>query len=368
MRDANCSSIKFRDRARLFEPPVCDVSSRGTHMTKCWSTLVAARIRLLDQPALSRRLILSGLAGALAFPQALAAQTTGKLPRVGYVQADSPFSVPMREAFLAGLRELGWVDGQNVALDWRRRDDEMAELVRLNVDVLVLSNPYRVRAGLKLTRTIPIVANDFESDPVAAGFVKSLARPGGNVTGIWVDLPELAGKQLQFLTEAVPRVRRVAIIWDDRIGGLQFTATEAAARTVGVTVHSAPLREPREVENMIAAVLPARPQAALLLTSPVVFRVQGRLAALLLERRLGTICGFTSFPDNGGLLSYGPNQPAINRQMASYVDRILKGARAGDLPVERPAKFELRVNARTAKVLGLTLPPSLLARADEVLQ
>lgn len=322
---------------------------------------------MLDRPALSRRLVLGGLAGAVAFPRALAAQTTGKLPRVGYVQPDNPFSVPLREAFLAGLRELGWVDGQNIALG-RRRDDEIAELVRLNVDVLVLPNPYRIRAGLKLTGTIPIVANDFESDPVAAGFIKSLARPGGNVTGIWVDLPELAGKQLQLLTEAVPGVRRVAIIWDDRIAGLQFTATEAAARALGVTVHSAPLREPHEVENVLAGVLPARPQAALLLTSPVLSRVQGRLAALLLERRLAAICGFTSFPDSGGLLSYGPNQPAIFRQMASYVDRILKGARAGELPVQRPAKFELRVNARTAKALGLTLPPPLLVRADEVLQ
>ena len=325
-------------------------------------------MRRLDPPAFSRRVILGGLAGALFFPQAPASQTAGKLPRVGYLQADNPFTVPLREAFLAGLRELGWVDGQNIALDWRRRDDEIAELVRLNVDVLVLPNPYRIRAGLKLTRTIPIVANDLESDPVAAGFIKSLARPGGNVTGIWVDLPELAGKQLQLLTEAVPGLRRVAIIWDDRIAGLQFTAAEAAARALGVTVHSARLREPREVENVLAGVLPARPQAALLLTSPVIFRVQGRLAELLLERRLGAICGFTSFPDSGGLLSYGPNQPAIYRQMASYVDRILKGARPGELPVERPTKFQLRINARTAKALRLTLPPSLLARADEVLQ
>ena len=325
-------------------------------------------MRRLDRPALSRRFILGGLASALAFPRVPAAQTAGKLRRVGYVQADNPFSAPLREAFLAGLRELGWVDGQNIALDWRRRDDEIAELVRLNVDVLVLPNPYRIRAGLKLTMTIPIVTNDLESDPVAAGFIKSLSRPGGNVTGIWVDLPELAGKQLQLLTEVVPGLRRAAIIWDDRVAGLQFTATEAAARALGVSVHSAPLREPREVENVLAGTLRARPHAAVLLTSPIIFRVQGRLAELLLEGRLGAICGFTSFPDSGGLLSYGPNQSAINRQMASYVDRILKGARPGDLPVERPATFELRVNGRTAKALGLTLSPSLLARADEVLQ
>src|SRR5262245_50770646 len=144
---------------------------------------MAAQVDALDRPAFSRRVLLSGLAGALSFPRAPAAQTAGKLPRVGVLQADTPFSVPLREAFGAGLRELGWVDGQNITLDWRRRDEEIAELVRLNVDVLILPNPYRIRAGLKLTRTIPIVTNDFESDPVAAGFIKSLARPGGNVTG-----------------------------------------------------------------------------------------------------------------------------------------------------------------------------------------
>ena len=326
------------------------------------------KLRRLDQPALSRRFILGVLASALYFPRAYATQTAGKLPRIGYVQADVSFSVPLREAFLTGLRELGWVDGQNIAIDWRSRDDEIADLVRLNVDVLVLPNPDRIRAGLKLTRMIPIVTNDLESDPVAAGFVKSLAHPGGNVTGIWVDVPELAGKQLQLLTEAMPGLRRIAIIWDDRVAGLQFAATEAAARALGVTVHSAPLREVREAEKVLAGVLPARPQGALLLTSPVVFRAQGRLAKLLLQRRLGAISGFTSFPDNGGLLSYGPNLPAIYRQMAGYVDRILKGARPGDLPVDRPAKFQLRVNARTAKVLGLTLPPSLVERVDEILE
>jgi putative ABC transport system substrate-binding protein len=327
------------------------------------------RVDPLDAFVTRRWAILGGLAAAAcAIPSLGHAQPTGPLPRVGFVQAEVASSGPLREAFFAGLRELGWVDGRNVTIDWRRRDGEIRDLVRLNPAVLVLPNPYRIEAGLRLTKTIPIVTVDLESDPVARGFIKGLARPGGNLTGIWMDVPEIAGKQLQLLKEAVPDLRRVAVVWDDRIAALQFGATEASARASGITLHSAPLRDEREIDAAVKRAVVNRPQAVLILTSPILLRAQTRLAQLALESRLPSMSGFSTFPDSGGLMAYGPDFPTIWRQAASYVDRILRGAKPGDLPVERPAKFELRINARTARSLGLALSPSLLARADEVLQ
>jgi putative ABC transport system substrate-binding protein len=315
-----------------------------------------------------RRFLLSSLAGALGTPFAAAAQQAGKLPRVGYVQAEIPSATPLREAFLTGLRERGWNDGRNVVIDWRRRDEEIADLVRLNVDVLVLPNPYRIEAGLKETKTIPIVTIDLESDPVAKGWLASLARPGGNLTGVWMDFPDIAGKQLQMLKEAVPAIQRVTVVWDDRIGALQFGATQAAARVFDIVARSAPIRHEREAEEVVRHALRAKSQAIVMLTSPIVLRAQRRIAELAAQHRLPTVSGFSTFPDDGGLLAYGPSFPAMWHQVGGYVDRILRGAKPGDLPVERPAKFELVINLKTAKALRLTIPPSLLARADQVIE
>jgi putative ABC transport system substrate-binding protein len=311
-----------------------------------------------------RTFIITSILGGGAASLGAAAQKAGKIPRVGYVQGDLTVAVPLREAFLAGLRERGWIDGQNMVLDWRKRDEEIADLVRLNVDVTVLPNPYRIEAGQKLTKSIPIVAVDLESDPVAKGFVTSLARPGGNLTGVWLDIPELAGKQPQLLKEAVPRLRKVAVVWDDRVAALQLAATEAAARVVNVAVQRAVLPHEDEVEDVVKRALLARPQAILMLTSPSVRRAQPRLAQLAIQHRLPTMSGFSTFPDDGGLMAYSPNFPAIFHQLAGYVDRILRGAKPGDLPVERPTKFELVINGRTAKALGLRIPPSVLGRAE----
>jgi putative tryptophan/tyrosine transport system substrate-binding protein len=266
------------------------------------------------------------------------------------------------------LRERGWSDGRNVAIDWRRRDEEIPELVRLNVDVLVLPNPYRIEAGLKQTKTIPIVGVDLESDPIARGFLKSLSRPGGNLTGVWMDIPDIVGKQLQMLKEAVPAVRRVAVVWDERVASLQFTATQTAARVLDMSVDSAVLRHESEADDVMKRALPASPQAIFLLTSPIVLRAQRRIGQLAVQHRLPSISGFSTFPADGGLMAYGPDFPAIFQQIAGYVDRILRGAKPGDLPVERPAKFELRINSKTAKALGLTIPQSLLLRADQVIE
>ena len=316
----------------------------------------------------TRRAFVAGSFALLGAPLAAQAQQTGKLPRVGFVRVELPFTAPQREAFLEGLRDRGWNDGRNVAIDWRGRDEEIPDLVRLNVDVMVLTNPYRIEAGLKQTRTIPIVTLDLESDPVGKGFIKSLSRPGGNVTGIWMDFPDIAGKHLQMLKEAVPALSRVAVIWDANVAGAQFAATQTAARVLNVVVQSAALRQEIEIEDIVKRALPARPQAILLLTSPIVLRAQGRIAQLAVQHRLPTVSGFSTFPEDRGLMAYGPDFPAMFRQLAGYVDRILRGAKPGDLPVERPTKFELRINAKTAQALGLTIPPSLLARADQVIE
>ncbi len=316
---------------------------------------------------MNRRAFLAVLA-MLAAPRVVAAQQARKVPRVGFVQAELAASAPLRDAFFEGMRERGWSDGRNVTIDWRRDDEEIADLVRLNVDVMVLPNPYRIAAGLKQTKTIPIVTVDLESDPVAKGFVRSLSRPGGNLTGIWMDFPDIAGKLLQMLKEAIPAVRRVAVVWDERVAGLQFAATRTTARVVDIAVESAALRQASEADDVVKRALAARPQAILMLTSPIVLQAQRRIAELAVQHRLPTVGGFSTFPDEGGLMAYGPNFPAIWHQLAGYVDRILRGAKPGDLPVERPTKFELVINLKTAKTLGLTIPPALLARADKVIE
>jgi putative ABC transport system substrate-binding protein len=308
-----------------------------------------------------RRTFFSLLSGAVASPFAARAQPTGK-PRIGTVYG------PDRDANIAMLRDLGWIDGQNVTIDGRWHDDEIEDLVRLKVDVLWLAGPIRLQIASRLTQTIPIVAQDLESDPIARGYAQSLARLGRNITGIFLDIPEIAGKQLQFLQDVVPDLRRVAVLWDDRIGDVPFRAMETAARREGISVQAAVVRDVSQIDSAIGRLVEGRPQALLALTSPVVYRTKGRIAELALLHRLPSISGFTTFPAFGGLMAYGPDFFGTYRQAAGYVDRILKGAKPGDLPIERPTKFQLTVNLKTAKALGLTVPPSVLLRADEVIE
>ena len=318
---------------------------------------------------LNRRAFVRGaISAGLALPVATEAQQSGNLPRVGYVQPDVPTAVLLRKVFLEGLRERGWSDGRNVAIDWRRRDEEIADLVRLKIDVLVLPSPYRIEAGLKQTTTIPIVTVDLESDPVAKGWLKSLARPGGNITGVWMDFPDIAGKQLQMLKEGVPAVRTVAVVWDERVASLQYAATQTAAQALDITVQSAALPHESAADDVVKRALPGKPQAILMLTSPIVFRAQRRIAELAVKHRLPTFSGFSTFPDEGGLMAYGPDFPAMWHQMAGYVDRILRGAHPAEMPVERPSKFKLVINRKIARALGLAIPPSLLLRADHVVE
>jgi putative ABC transport system substrate-binding protein len=289
-------------------------------------------------------------------------------PRVALVT-----TVPAtRDAFVGGLRDLGYQDGRNIVIDWRRAPEDGAgdieAIVRQAPACLVLPGPFRLARGLGLTTTIPIVAIDLESDPVAGRFVASLARPGGNVTGIFLDLPELAGKQIELLREAVPRLARLAVLWDERVSGPQLRAAEAAAQTAGITLIPVPIRSAADLADVVERAMKARPQALLVLTSPDVFAARTQIAEGARRHRLPAASIFPAFADSGGLLGYGPDLLGMFRQAAQYVDRILKGARPADLPIQRPSKFQLVINLKTARALGLTIPASLLARADKVVE
>jgi putative ABC transport system substrate-binding protein len=322
---------------------------------------------------MKRRAFIRLLGGAAAWPLvARAQQPAEKLARIGSIQN---FRNENFEAFIQGLREAGYVDGQNMLLETRfyagvldRIDEFTSELVALKCSVILATAPYAVQAVMKATSKIPIVGIDLESDPVANGWVKSLARPGGNLTGFFLDIPELGGKQIELLKEAVPTVARLAVLWDATIGTVQFGATETAARPSGVTLESFPIRNVEDIKDAIERAARERVHGLVVLTSPLIFNQRSQIADLALRTRLPTISLFNSFPKVGGLMAYGPSLALMFKRAASYVDRILSGANPGELPIERPSKFELVINLKTAGALGLTVPPTLLARADEVIE
>jgi putative ABC transport system substrate-binding protein len=310
---------------------------------------------------------------ATGWPMAAGAQQqVGKLPRIGFISTEPS---ELTEAFSEGLREARYVDGQNIILDTRyhhgsvERIDEFArELVALKCSIIVTGSPYAIRAVLKETNTIPTVGIDLESDPVANGWVKSLARPGSNLTGLFLDIPELGGKQIELLKNVVPTPTRLAVLWDAAIGTLQFHATEMAARSSGVTLESFPIRTAEEIKDSVERAAQRRVDGMMVLTSPLIFGQRSQIADLALKARLPTINGFNLYPKVGGLMAYGPNFPSMFKRAASYVDRILSGANPGELPIERPTKFELVINLKTAKVLGLQVPWQLQQLADEVIE
>ena len=322
---------------------------------------------------MKRRAFIRLLGGAAAWPLvARAQQPAEKLARIGSIQN---FRNENFEAFIQGLREAGYVDGQDMLLGTRfyagvldRIDEFTSELVALKCSVILATAPYAVQAVMKATSKIPIVGIDLESDPVANGWVKSLARPGGNLTGFFLDIPELGGKQIELLKEAVPTVARLAVLWDATIGTVQFGATETAARPSGVTLESFPIRNVEDIKDAIERAARERVHGLVVLTSPLIFNQRSQIADLALKTRLPTISLFNSFPKVGGLMAYGPSLALMFKRAASYVDRILSGANPGELPIERPSKFELVINLKTAGALGLTVPPTLLARADEVIE
>jgi putative ABC transport system substrate-binding protein len=326
---------------------------------------------------MNRRAFISLIGGAswcLLFrpPVARAQQSTGKVPRIGWLQPTRNENVEM---FLRGLRDAGYIEGRNALIEMRiygaalnRLPELTNELLALKCDVIFAAAPYAIDAATKATSTIPVVAVDLESDPVASGWVKSLRRPGGNLTGWFLDLPELGGKQIELLKEAVPTLSRLAVLWDSTIGTVQFRATEAAARMARVVLQSLPIQRLEDFQGAFDLAARQQVEGMVVLSSPLILNQRSQIADLAIRTQIPTISLFTLFPRSGGLMAYGPNLPDMYKRAAGYVDRILKGATVGELPIERPSRFDLVVNLKSAKALGLTIPESFLVRADEVIE
>ena len=315
-----------------------------------------------------RRAVLLALAAGAAGARGAFAQA--QAPRVGLVSGGT-LSL---DAFMLGLRDHGYVPGQTIAVEHRptvghadRYRPAIESLLATRPSVIVVTSTHGILAARSLTRTVPIVAVDLESDPVATGVAASLARPGGNVTGFFLDVPEMSGKLVQLIKEAVPGLARTGVLWDAAIARPQFEATERAARAAGLTIHSAPVRAASDLDAAVDGAVRDGARALIVLSAPLMRVNQARIDDLAFRHRLPSVTVFSLVADGKGFMSYGPNLDEMFRRSASYVDRILKGARVGDLPVERPSRFDLAINTRTAKALGVTLPPSLLQRADRVI-
>jgi len=302
-------------------------------------------------------------------------EETGKTFKVGFLNPAPP--VPrFSQLFRETLRDLGYVEGRNLLYIERwaggseeRLHRDAAELVELKVDVIYAGSSAGVRAAANATKTIPIVAVDLESDPVANGWAASLARPGGNVTGFFLDLPELSGKRLEQLKELTPGLSRVAVLWDASLDRTPLKATEVAARALGLRMITLEVRRPEELERAFQRAVKKRAQAVLMIQSPMLEgNAASQIAGLAAKRRWPSAGFFPFHPEVGFLLSYGPDVDDLIRRSCIYVDRILKGEKPGDLPVQRPAKFDLVLNLKTAKALGITFPQTLLLQADNVIK
>jgi ABC-type uncharacterized transport system substrate-binding protein len=313
----------------------------------------------------------------LAAPLAAETQLAGRVVRVGVLWFTfSSVSAPFFEALREGLRDLGYVEGQNIAFEQRwaeknpqRYPELAAELVRLKVDVIVAGNLESARVAKDATGTIPIVLTA-GGDPLHAGLVPSLARPAGNITGLSELGPDLAPKLLQLLKEAVPRLAKVAILWDPSNPSQSPTRQEieSAARMLGTAILSLEVAVPDDFERAFGAATRERPDALIVYTTPITYSHRMQTIDFTARRGLPAMYSSREFVDAGGLMSYGPNLRALFRRAATYVDRIVKGAKPADLPIEQPTTFEMVINMKTAKALGLTIPQSVLARADEVIE
>jgi len=328
---------------------------------------------------MDRRRFLAGMGAVLLAPPLSAeGQPTGKVYRIGLILTATPSeSAHLVKALDEGLRELGYVEGRNVMFERRFAEGRQerlpalaADLVRLKVDTLVTGSNPVIAAVKQASATIPVVMA-VSRDPVSAGFIASLARPGGNITGLANDpAPEIIGKNLELLKEAAPRVSRVAFLWNPIPpgAGTYKNAVESAARSLGVTFQSVEVRGRNEFEGAFAAMVRERANGIVVATDPVILGPRSEVVLLAARNRLPAVYGLREFPEVGGFMSYGPNVADQFRRAAVYVDKILKGAKPGDLPVEQATKFELVINLKTAKALGLTIPPSLLGRADQVIE
>jgi putative ABC transport system substrate-binding protein len=326
-----------------------------------------------------RREFITLLGGAaVAWPLAARAQQTGKMSRIGYLGSSSPSLEPHYvEAFRQKLRDLGHVDGENIVIEYRwaeGQDDQLpklaTELVRLGPDVMVTTGTPGALAAMQATNTIPIVMAS-AGDPVGAGLVASLARPGGNVTGFTILGPELEGKRLELLKQAVPELSRVAVLWNPSNPAIvsYFNTIMDAGRALRISLDPvAEVRRADELDNAFTAIASARPHALSVLADRFLLAQRERIVEFAAAKRLPGMYPYREYVDAGGLMSYAPSNIELFRGAATYVDKILKGVKPGDLPVQEPTKFELIVNLKSAKVIGIDLPTSLLLRADEVIE
>jgi len=324
-----------------------------------------------------RRTFLGVMAGGLlAVPLGVEAQQARKVHRIGFLSSAKAPS-PVHEGFRQGLHELGWVEGENIVIDYRFADGHerlpalAAELVRLKVDIILALATPAIAAAKTATKTIPIVMMG-PGDPVGSGFIASLARPGGNVTGVTYSGAglDILGKQLQLLKEAVPKVSRVAFLSNPTNPNHSrwITGIKGAGRSMGVHLQFPEAAGPDEFDDAFAAMVKGRAGALLVVADSVFIAHRTRLAALAVKACLPSLGQYRELVEAGGLMSYAPSMPDLGRRAATYVDKILKGAMPADLPVEQPARLELLINLKTAKALGLTIPPSLLQRADQVIE
>jgi putative ABC transport system substrate-binding protein len=329
-----------------------------------------------------RREFITLLGGVAAWPLSVNAQPSAKIPRIGLMvtgSLESPEARVQLDAFRQGLRQLGYTEGRNIAIEYRGADGRIerfpnlaAELVRLEVDLIFAANTRAALAARQATSTIPIVSAVM-GDPVEDGLVASLAQPGGNVTGLTFLAPELTAKRMQLLKDALPNVSRVAALWHpgaygERTMDDMLKATESAARTLGVQLQLIEVRAAGELERAFSTMMKERAEALFLFPTPMLFLARRRIIELAATNRLPSVSQAREFVELGGLIAYGANINDLFRRSTVYVDKILKGAKPADLPVEQPTRFELVINLKTAKTLGIDLPLGLMIRADEMIE
>jgi putative ABC transport system substrate-binding protein len=324
-----------------------------------------------------RREVITGIAAAVAWPLVVRAQHTAKLPSLGFLTAGTPgVGSPGLPALLEGLRQLDWIEGKTIVVEYRyaenrneRLPELAAELVRLNVDVIVVAGTLAPFAAKRATTTIPIVMTS-AGDPLDSGLVASLARPGGNVTGLSLMMSEVSGKRLELLKELVPRLSRVAVLWNSTnpYPTIVFKETQDAARTLGIELQSLEVKGPADFATVFGLAGQKRPDAFLTIDDPLTLSQRDQILDFAAANRLPAIYGIEEFAAAGGLMTYGASIPDLYRRAATYVDKILRGAKPGELPVEQPTKFDLVINLKTAKALGLTVPQTLLVATDKVIE
>jgi ABC-type uncharacterized transport system substrate-binding protein len=325
---------------------------------------------------MNRREFISLLSGAAAAWPLVARAQRAAIHTIGLLSAGAPDIPEVNIVFSDALRELGWIEGKNVAFEFRYADNRLerlselaAELVRLKVDVIVAVGTLAPLAAKRATTTIPIVMAA-AGDPVASGLVASLARPGGNVTGMSLMAPDLGGKRLELLKAVVPRLARVAVLWNaaNPYPALVFKETQGAGQILGIQVQSLEVRSPGDFDDAFEAARRQRPDALITVEDPLTVNSRKRIADFATAQQLPTLHGLREFVAVGGLMSYGANLTDLRRRAAGYVDKIFKGAKPADLPVQQPTKFELVINLATAKALGLTVPNAMQLLADEVIE